>query len=356
MPEEDGFAHGQHLLQEGAPPTRLPRFWEALAFAQAVLCLDASATLSSRRRRGAAVRSFNEKRILAEKGPLLVVWLATLEYLAVEADPFETRNMAGLLCLVAHTSARWSYAAAVYEEPKVDKDAINEAIFVAAPTARTRTSNAPSRRRRKLELAGRARGVSGEPGSEVWQARRRKAGLQVSAVPPLPQMIREQPATWMKRPLRTDEGCLIMKRLLTSYGVSPEDVRVLGTHSRRHTGPSWTARAEWPSGTRRSLGCHTTPMVKSTLECGMDELSAPLRALEQLRQAISCGKFDPDLTRAGRWAAEVGAPSAPPGEAGPEAAPGPGPGQALEDEKKQSSSSSSCDRPGGGRASEAART
>ena len=90
------------------------------------------------------------------------------------------------------------------------------------------------------------------------------------------------------------------------------------------------------------------------LEYSKDELAAPLRALEKLRQAISDGRFDPDLTRAGMWAAEAGEPVAPPAAAEPEAAPGPVPVPALEDERKQSSSSSSGDGPGGSSASEAA--
>ena len=211
--------------------------------------------------------------------------------------------MAGLGCCVAHTRARWSDAAAVYEEHKADKDVSNEAIFVAAPTARTKTGNAPHRRRREQELAGRARGASSEPWAAVRPARRRVAGLQVSADSPLPQMLLGEPDIFRERPPRADEDGLIWRRLLTSQGVSPEDVRVLGTRGLKHTWLSGAKRAGWPPGTRRSLGYHTTLKDRGTLEYGGDEPAAPLRALEELRRATGRRRLDPDLTRSGVWAA-----------------------------------------------------
>ena len=99
----------------------------------------------------------------------------------------------------------------------------------------------------------------------------------------------------------------------------------------KHTWLAWAAKAGLPSGARRLLGYHTTPKDRSRLDHSKDELAAPLRALEKLRQAIATGRFNPDLTRAGMWEAEADPRAEPPPAPDASTAPGPGPPPALED-------------------------
>ena len=302
LSEPLAFAYALHLLRERAPATRLPRFREAVAFGKGLAGLrGADEVLQSSRVAGAAQLSFDTKRLLLKRDVLLVPWVRIFEALVALSEDLQLRVFAGFVLFVMYTRARWADASWVHQEPVLDMpDARSGPAYVEAPTARTKTSNLPGKRRRALCLAGPARGLTGECWAAQWLAARHEAGLLVSETSPL-MPVPLADGAWSNRPMRTDEGAAWMREVLAQYGVPTDRLRNVGTHSLKATCLSWAAKSGVASEHRRLLGYHTAPGDRSVLEYSRDELAVPMRELEGVIEAIRLGRFDPDASRSGRW-------------------------------------------------------
>jgi hypothetical protein len=301
--EDVAFRYVLDLLQNRAPATRAARFREAVGFAKGVFGFSgADSVLESRRIQGAAVASFDTKRLLVKREPLKKAWLEIFEYLCVSAPDDLVSVFAGFVCLLCHCRARWADAQTAVEEPTIDEAKGGEhGGFIEVRIEKTKTSGAKRARRKALFIVGCSKGVSGEMWAKAWLEARARLGLHVAAGLPL------MPAPlafgcWTQRPMTTSEGALWMREILVDYGVAADDLKSIGAHSLKATLLSWAAKAGLSMSDRRLLGYHVAPRDRSVVEYSRDEMAAPLRSLQKLLSAVRSGEFMPDETRSGRWA------------------------------------------------------
>lgn len=79
------------------------------------------------------------------------------------------------------------------------------------------------------------------------------------------------------------------------------DLSDIGAHSLKPTLLSWCAKYGLALSVRRRLGGHAKARDKSVLAYSRDELSEPMRLLQEVLQAVRDKRFDPDATRSGLW-------------------------------------------------------
>ncbi|CAE7893172.1 unnamed protein product, partial [Symbiodinium necroappetens] len=106
---------------------------------------------------------------------------------------------------------------------------------------------------------------------------------------------------WSNERIRTsDAGLWLIKLLELALGGPPEPG--LTSHGMKATLLSWCMKSGCDDLTLKILGHHSRPGQKTTECYGRDAMSAPLRTLVGVIQAVARGQFHPDATRSGHMA------------------------------------------------------
>ena len=110
---------------------------------------------------------------------------------------------------------------------------------------------------------------------------------------------------WASDRIKTSEaGAWLNKFLECALGGPPEPG--LTSHGMKATLLSWCMKFGCDDLTLKVLGHHSRPGQRTTECYGRDAMSAPLRFLVSIIQAVSRGQFHPDATRSGHMVSPVG--------------------------------------------------
>ena len=110
---------------------------------------------------------------------------------------------------------------------------------------------------------------------------------------------------WASDRIKTSEaGAWLNKFLEYALGGPPEPG--LTSHGMKATLLSWCMKSGCDDLTLKVLGHHSRPGQRTTECYGRDAMSAPLRCLVSIIQAVSRGQFHPDATRSGHMVSPVG--------------------------------------------------
>ena len=165
--------------------------------------------------------------------------------------------------------------------------------------------------RKSLPIAAPAYGLLGTCWAEQWLSARRSAGLSADADGTLLQALGED-EKWLQVAYTTTEFATVLRSLLVRGGVKQAALAGVGSHSLKATLLSWCAKHGVPRETRRVLGYHAVPGDRAMDSYARDALAGPLRELDVVLQAVRGGRFDPDATRSGAFAAAPASGSADP--------------------------------------------
>ena len=115
------YQYVAHLRQEGALATRASSFLEAVVFTVTLLGIDCEpgATVTARVK-GAALASYDRKRLTQQAPPLTVGLVKALEVAVSKASEATDRSVAGFALFVVFSRARLSDAARADSEPCMD--------------------------------------------------------------------------------------------------------------------------------------------------------------------------------------------------------------------------------------------
>ena len=110
-----------------------------------------------------------------------------------------------------------------------------------------------------------------------------------------------QPALTMSgsfgtRPMSASEGSKFIRDVCETLGIPSEG---FSTHSLKVLYLSWAAKAHLPLDDRSILGYHVLPHRTSTFVYGRDNMSGPLRSLDEVLNNVLSGHFNPDSSRSG---------------------------------------------------------
>jgi hypothetical protein len=298
------YQYVEQLRSDGAPATRATAFLEAVPFTISLLGLRGPAwpTLSSKRVHGAALASFDRKRLTAKAPPLTANAVKLLEHGVSSLATVTQRILAGDACFLVHGRLRCDDAARISVEPRLDldEDGVGYVETVAAGSS-TKTGGSRRKRRLGLPVVADACGLSGSWAAE-WIALRAAVGLEASRDGAL--FLAVDGGGHFSRAKRTTAAMsAILRELLVAVGAPSSDGRApcATSHSCKATALSWAAKAGLRPGSRRLLGGHAKPKDLSMLEYSRDALAPVLRELTAVYAEIVAGTFDPDSTRSGRY-------------------------------------------------------
>lgn len=297
--EQDLYEYARHLADTGAPPTRASAFLEAAVWACHLLGFDAEPfALGSRRVRGAALQSFERKRMLKQRDVLSLPQLLAVER-AVGEGPAQQAVFAGFLCLLIYGRLRFGDAMYVEEEPQIRGQYLEVAL------SRTKTSGRSGRRRLLLRTAAEAVGVGGTEWAKLWLAARQATKLR--AAPGLPLMPRPEGQSWGSMPLTNFEATRWFREILGATGPSGN----VGMHSCKATLLAMAAREGIPLASRKLLGYHTSSQEETAILYSRDAMSAPLRELSVMLSRVREGQGGPSVPQQTATAERLPAPSSP---------------------------------------------
>ena len=280
--------------ENGAPPSRLKGFIEAVTFCRHVLgVLEFEGITSSRRCQGVAALDVNHKIHQAE--PLSVKQLEILHNVLFNSDELWNRVFAGMLLFCVYARSRWSDAQHG-EQFLEDYDETGNCAYIEIATGVHKTAKALQLRHLFLPLVAPCLGVvEGNWGSE-WCECRKKLGIHdLKQYPLMPAPNAAQEPT--ERPLTTTEAGSWMRDLL-SVDVANKQIR-FSSHSLKATCLSYAAKRGCSFEDRLSLGYHSHNL-KMALVYSRDGASRPLRVLECMLKEIREKAFNPNDTRSGR--------------------------------------------------------
>ena len=311
LKEAQVFQYLRFLVSERAPPTRGQSFREALGFARGFVGLaGVEDVLGSRRVAGSVQEGLDRREIRRQRPPLTASMVMRLEAFMVDASR-EQRVVAGFVLFCLHGRARVGDALRADVEPKLDiPEASSTFGFVEGGLLKHKTSFR-NRSMLRLPVVADAFGVSQQPWAQLWLAARASLGLSATTDRfLLPSVLgsMEAPSFGQGR-ATTDEVTVLIRDLLRL--VDPTAVvDDYGSHSLKPTLLSWCAKFGVPLAARRRLGGHAKSREKAVVAYSRDELSEPLRRLQEVLAAVRNQSFDPDASRSGLLRAGAGDGSA----------------------------------------------
>eukprot|EP00434_Breviolum_minutum_P016188 symbB.v1.2.014264.t1/scaffold1033.1/size247163/2 len=106
---------------------------------------------------------------------------------------------------------------------------------------------------------------------------------------------------WSSTPISAEASSAWLRSLLITAGQPSEVVLKYGSHSCKSTVLSWLAKHGTEPHVRAILGYHVSKAGGTELVYGRDNLSAPLRTMEDIISQVAQSTFDPDATRSGMF-------------------------------------------------------
>ena len=298
--EDVAYSYARALISEGAPPTRLQSFVEALRFVHVLLGLPGSSgCLVSPRLEGAAIDSMERKRVRRQRAPLPVRVVAELEAYVSGGGDVRQRILAGQFLFLVHTRFRYSDAVRISVEPTLDELGDWGFIETIAKAEETKTGKTKRRRGLAVSVVGLSTGVLGLRWAAAWLEARKREGLSAERSGTLFPYPSEH-GGWSTASATLGEANAWIRAFAAGSGIKEDLVANLGTHSCKATLLSWAAKYGLRGEHRRRLGGHSKADEKSVLEYSRDALAVPLEEVENIFAEIRPGTFDPDATRSGR--------------------------------------------------------
>ena len=304
--EDSVYSYLTHLVSSKAPATRSQRFREAVGFSKGVVgAFGADEVISSKRCHGASVRSMITKRTHLQMDPFTVDQLKAYERGVFECQEEQSRIMAGNLAALSHVRGRFSDVRRCRAEPELDEQEGGTGYFEIGALE----TKVPRRdkKRKCLPLVGHSTGLTGLSWAREWLRLRAKHGLDAKGGP-LITAIRSN-GTWTSAKMRTSEAVIWGSHILKEMGSPILDGQRYGMHSHKIGLLSWCAKAGIALDVRSSLGYHASGAAESALLYARDALAGPLRELERVLLHVRSGRFNPDITRSGRWTTLSDVPS-----------------------------------------------
>lgn len=274
---------------------------EAVAFVKYTMGIEeCSDMLRGRRCWGAA--SSDAVKEKSQASPLTVKELQILHSVLHNDTDVWNQAFAGMVLFVAYARARWTDAQQA-SALLFDRDDSGDIIFVEASTGVHKTIHALQHRHQFLPLVAPALGVSNDNWAEKWEQVRNQLGMKLGpGCPLLPAPLEDR--SFGKRMLSSQE-CSKWLRALINRQIVIDEQRKITSHSLKCTSLSMLAKRGVSMEDRLILGYHTSPF-KVGLTYSRDAMSRPLMILEKLFAEIRQGKFNPDVTRSGRFASDPG--------------------------------------------------
>ena len=304
FPVSEGVIYDYLKSDENFAPTYPRSLLISLSFARHVLGLRGDITSATTGRcKGVTHNFFIKKRRLLQRPALSVDQVVKLEKIVMnESAGVSDRIAAGFFCFTLYSRARYSDALSVVKltQDIVLRDGI-AAGFLEADASRSKTSTTLERKTRFLPLTSPVVSVARTDWVRTWMQLRRQEGLEAAEGFPLLPGPKEG-GMWSKVPLTANSAAVWLRALLDGTEGPPLDK--VGTHSLKATTLSWVSKFGVELSLRRALGYHQSNADRSVNTYARDAMAAPLRALQQVIDAIAEQQFFPDKTRSGMFADE----------------------------------------------------
>ena len=223
--------------------------------------------------------------------------LMILESLTMNIDDDCMRVIFGFLVFCTISSSRFhdaSSATAMTVETHQDLS-----VLIELGTTDPKTANTVDKQTRLLPLLafspGLVQDVPGGWGRAWLDARDRcglKFGLGIAIMPAL-----GSDGKFLQRSMTSGEATQYLREGLRLGGAEANSVARKSTHSMKSGVLSWAARFDILEDTRRLLGHHVHPTMKSILTYSRDALAGPLAHVWDMFQAIVAKEFDPSDSR-----------------------------------------------------------
>ena len=289
------YAYVCKLRSTGGSATSGESFKQSLNFAIHLLGLehDGHKTVSQRIS-GVCHEMYVKKRKLKQALPLKVAHVSILEYIAQFSENDKHRCVAGHLLFCIYSSCRWT------DSQKVESIALLSSggpiALIEAGVSSTKSATSQELKTQLLPLVALCHGVNSacEWGSS-WMNARSNESLVADGNCLTPALSCQ--ARWLPRRMCTAEATAYLRDLLISGGVSFEDANVYTSHSLKATALSWLAKHGVDVETRRLMGHHLHPTLKSVITYSRDALIHGHSILSNVIDEIVAGVFDPDSPR-----------------------------------------------------------
>ena len=276
-------------------------FKEALNFSGSLVGFDgATSSAGSARVIGYCKKKYLQKAPLRQARVLTVEQVIHLENMVMDdVSEFDVtdRVMAGHALYAMYARSRWTDSL-FPTKWELDEDSEGGGYF-QADTLISKTSTTAEKKTRFLPLTGPLRGLTTADWFKVWRTLREKVHLsEPNGRAPLITSIRLD-GTFSAVKLSTSDASAWIRDLLKLGGFKDEQRDRVSSHSLKATPLSWCAKYGLDLTTRQVLGYHSSAANTSAAHYSRDELAAPLRAFEEVLEAIREGRFRPDQTRSG---------------------------------------------------------
>ena len=303
LPIQEAMVYSYIKHHPEAPPSAPRSLLISLSFAYHVLGLEGGNVAEySGRIKGVSDGHFCNRKKLNQKDPLKVEQVMMLETVVHDENRTKfDRIAAGYFLFLIFGRLRLSDALYV-SRMELDKVGTgnDECGFLEAVAEKTKTSTTLERKVRHLPVVIPLKSF-GEPcWVQQWLELRKQQGLVAAkGFPLLPSPVHG--GGWAKVPLTVGAAGDWLRSLLKNQDMRDGKYKI-ATHSCKATLLSQAAKYGIDARSRRILGYHTASKDKSLVIYARDEMSAPLRKLVEMVEAVNTYRFFPDRTRSGYFA------------------------------------------------------
>ena len=296
MPPSEAKAYKYVKFLQRTKFASTPRaFLSSVTFAQHILSMNGASEISdSERVRGACHNKLLEKRPLKQRRKFTVDEVKSLHQLS-KASPCNYDRYASSFFL-AQTYTRGRYTGFCASEKLIPDFDENDEGFLEAPTLMSKTQTSADKKRTFLPQVAPAVGIiTGNWARQFIEERKAQKIDHFRWLLPTPCAS----GGWIDEPLSVSEASKWLKALLRQMGhTNLDDV---GTHTCKLTLLAWCASFGVPLDIRTLLGYHIPQHNMSAITYSRDAQALPLRHLCEVLQAVREGRFQPDVTRSGRF-------------------------------------------------------
>ncbi|CAE7564327.1 PRSS12 [Symbiodinium sp. CCMP2456] len=249
---------------------------------------------------GLAGKHYMSKNKLQQRPLLLVKHVLALEEIIVgslEGYSDVDRIAAGFFAFAIYARARHSdaqNAGSILADVHRQEDG-STVGYLEAQVERSKTSTTLERKTRYLPMVAPIHGVGPGCWGLEWMRLLADHGPVLGAGRPLLPGPMEN-GQWQNIPLSAEAAARWLRSLLNNIPAkfSKSEVKVLGAHSLKVTLLSWASKYGLSVQTRSILGYHSKSKG-SVLIYGRDNLSQPLREIEEVIEAVSMKRFSRTL-------------------------------------------------------------
>ena len=287
--ERNVWLYFKALKEEKAPATRATSLLEALRFCHFVFKVDGcDMVLESLRVRGLAAQLYACKRPWRPADPLTVADVLFLhKAMADERRSLVDRVFIGHLIHMVYARARFSDLLASMN-CSLDEDN----MFFELEAAIHKGSRSAVTKAMLLPVVAPANGITEDCWAMDYIALRKRCGLDLPGKEPSPMLPAPQKngLGWQSRYLTSQEMNAFMKKLFTDGGIVLDGRRV-STHSCKATCISWCAKHDVSPEHRAVLARHSTTAQGPTALYSRDIITAALRSLVKVLEAVRAQQF-----------------------------------------------------------------